>query len=76
MKLLLKKCGIYDYSIYLDKETDILFAIQKQLGSNSSQNLGSNPIVRRWRVYMADIIETNPDNSLVSKELIQMFYME
>ncbi len=76
MKLLLKECGIYDYSIYLDEETDILFAVQKQLGSNSSQNLGSNPIVRRWWAYMADIMETNPDNSPVSKELIQMFYMK
>jgi L-rhamnose mutarotase len=73
---LLKDSGVSDYSIYLDEETNILFACQKQAGSKSSQDLGSNPVVRRWWAYMADIMETNPDKSPVTVPLEEMFYMK
>jgi L-rhamnose mutarotase len=73
---LLKDSGVYDYSIYLDEETNILFACQKQAGGKSSQELGSNPVVRKWWAYMADIMETNSDNSPVTIPLEEMFYLE
>lgn len=73
---LIKDSGVYDYSIYLDEETNILFACQKQAGGKSSQDLGSNPVVRRWWDYMADIMETNPDNSPVTIPLEEMFYLD
>lgn len=72
---LLKGAGIGNYSIFLDEETDTLFAYQEQSGESSSQDLGSNEIVRRWWNYMADIMETNPDNSPVSVPLEQVFFM-
>jgi L-rhamnose mutarotase len=73
---LLKDAGVYDYSIFWDKETNILFAVQKNTGKGGSQDLGSNEIVQRWWAYMADIMETNPDNSPVSVELPELFYMD
>jgi L-rhamnose mutarotase len=76
LKSLLKANGISDYSIFLDEETDILFAIQKQDGNASSQDLGSTDIVKKWWAFMADVMETNPDNSPVSIPLQEMFYME
>ncbi|MBV5342896.1 L-rhamnose mutarotase, partial [bacterium] len=33
------------------------------------------PIVQKWWAYMADIMETNPDNSPVSLELKEVFYL-
>ena len=63
-------------SIYLDEETNILFASQKQSGNQSSQDLGQNPVVQKWWAYMADIMETNPDNSPVTIPLEEVFYME
>ena len=36
LKDLLKKAGIRDYTIYLDEETNTLFAVQYQEGSSSS----------------------------------------
>ena len=30
----------------------------------------------KWRDYMADIIETNPDNTAVSSALKQVFHMD
>lgn len=73
---LLKETGVYDYSIYWDKETNILFATQKVVGGEGSQDLGDNPIVQKWWAHMADIMETNPDNSPVSIPLQEVFYME
>ena len=76
LKILLKVAGIYDYSIFWDKETNILFAVQKNSGDGGSQDLGSTEVVKKWWAYMADIMETNPDNSPISTELPEVFYME
>lgn len=76
LKELLKNSGVYDYSIFWDKETNILFAVQKIDGDGGSQDLGTNPIVKRWWDYMADIMEVNADNSPVSIPLPEVFFME
>ncbi|MHA6247387.1 L-rhamnose mutarotase [Pontibacter sp. CAU 1760] len=71
---LLRETGISDYSIFLEEETNTLFAVQKQSGA-SSQDLGSTEVVQKWWAYMADIMETNPDNSPVSAPLREVFYL-
>ena len=76
LKALLKESGVSDYSIFWDKDTNILFAVQKTSGEGGSQDLGDNPIVQKWWAYMADIMETNPDSSPVSIPLPECFYME
>lgn len=76
LKELISSTGVGDYSIFLDHETDILFAVQKQGGKSSSQDLGTNPLVQKWWAYMADIMETNPDKSPVTIPLEEVFYME
>lgn len=76
VKQLLKESGVSDYSIYWDKDTNILFAVQKISGEASSQDLGDNPIIQKWWAYMADIMETNPDNSPVSIPLKEVFHMD
>jgi L-rhamnose mutarotase len=37
--------------------------------------LGGTEIVKKWWVYMADIMETNPDNSPITVPLEELFYM-
>lgn len=76
LKQLLKDTGISDYSIFLDEESDTLFAVQKQSGYNSSQDLDALPIVEKWWAFMADIMEVNPDNSPVITPLKEVFYLE
>jgi len=73
---LLSDTGVKDYSIFWDKETNILFAVQKIYGEQSSQEIGIEPIVQKWWDYMADIMEVNEDNSPISIPLIEFFYME
>ncbi|MGV8878683.1 MAG: L-rhamnose mutarotase [Sphingobacteriaceae bacterium] len=72
---LLKASQISDYSIFLDEQTDMLFAVQVNRGSNS-QEMGETEIVKKWWAYMADMMDTNPDNSPVSTTLEMMFHME
>ena len=76
LEKLIRSTGVSDYSIFLDEETHILFAVQKQSGAESSQDLGTNPIVKKWWAYMSDIMETNPDNSPVTVPLEEVFYLE
>ena len=76
MRKMLKDSGVGNYSIFLDEETNILFAYQEITGEGRSQDLGNEEIVKKWWDYMADVIEVNPDNSPVSIPLEEMFYME
>lgn len=75
LSALLKANGVSDYTIFLDEETNILFAVQQQNGQ-SSQDLGSTAIVQKWWAYMADIMETNPDHSPISKPLTEVFHLD
>ncbi len=76
LEQLIRDSGVSDYSIFLDEETNILFACQKQSGEASSQDLGSLAIVQKWWAYMADIMETNPDHSPVTIPLEEVFYLK
>ena len=67
MKQLLKEGGIGNYSIFYDPDTLVLFAYQE---------IGDNPVVRKWWDYMSDLLEVNPDNSPVSIPLRQVFFLE
>jgi len=73
---LIRSTGVCDYSIFLDEATNTLFAVQKQGGETSSQDLGNNPVVKKWWAYMSDIMETNPDHSPVTIPLEEVFYLE
>ncbi len=76
LKQLLKNNGVSEYSIFLDEETCTLFAFQKISGEGGSQDLANNEIVKKWWDFMADIMETNSDNSPVSIPLEEVFYMK
>ena len=73
---LLKDAGVSEYSIFLDEETNTLFAFQKVSGEGGSQDLGKTEIVQRWWAFMGDIMKTNPDHSPVTVPLEELFYME
>jgi L-rhamnose mutarotase len=76
LSALLKAAGIRDYSIYLDRATGTLFAIQKLIDKNTNDDLPNHPVMKRWWAYMADIMETNPDNSPAVKPLEEVFHTD
>ena len=73
---LLKGAGVSEYSIFLDEETNTLFAFQKVSGEGSSQDLGQTEIVQKWWAFMSDIMKSNPDHSPVTVPMEELFYME
>jgi L-rhamnose mutarotase len=76
LRNLLKESGIAEYSIFLDEETNTLFAFQKVSGTEGSQDLGKTEIVQKWWDFMSDIMKVNQDNSPVIKELEEVFYLK
>ena len=76
LKKKIKDSGVSDYSIFIDDETDTLFAVQKVEGESGSQDIGDEEIVQKWWKYMADIMEVNPDCSPVSIPLEEVFYLK
>ncbi|WP_324674998.1 L-rhamnose mutarotase [Hymenobacter sp. GOD-10R] len=72
----LTEAGIRDYSIYLDRASGTLFAVQKRAEGHTIDQLPSLPIMKKWWAYMADIMETNPDNSPVSTTLEPVFHAD
>jgi len=73
---LLKKAGISDYYIFLDEQAHELFAVQSIASDKGSQSLGHQDIIQKWWDYMSDIMEVNPDNSPVSEELEEVFFLK
>jgi L-rhamnose mutarotase len=76
LKQLLKEAGVSDYTIFLDRETNVLYGCQCVAGEAGSQELGDNPIVQEWWAYMADLMDTNADYSPVSVALREVFHMD
>jgi L-rhamnose mutarotase len=76
LKKMISDSGVCDYTIFLDEETNILFAVQYVKGDQGSQDLGTTEIVQKWWKYMADIMETNPDYSPISIPLEPLFHMD
>lgn len=70
----LSKAGISDYSIFLDEQTLTLFAVQKLADGHTADDLPQTAIVKKWWAYMADLMETNPDNSPVCQPLREVFH--
>ena len=76
LKQLLSVSGISDYSIFLDEETLILFAVQQLADDFERAAIPNHPIVKKWWKFMADIMETNPDHSPVTASLKEVFHMD
>ncbi len=68
--------GIRDYSIYLDRATGTLFGVQKRIPNHTIDTVLTSSIMHEWWAYMADLMETNPDNSPVVVPLERVFHLE
>ena len=73
---ILTDAGVFDYSIFLDEETLTLFAVWKLAEENSAADLSSHPVVQKWWTFMAELMETHPDDSPVCVPLPTVFDME
>jgi len=72
----LKQAGVSDYSIFLERSSNKLFAVLKRNQGHNMDRLPLEPIVKKWWAHMADIMETNQDNSPVVSPLEKVFHLE
>lgn len=71
----LKRHGATNYSIFLDRATDTLFAYLEVADEVVYQQFSETDICRKWWNYMAPIMKSNPDNSPISVPLKEVFYL-
>ncbi len=72
---LLHEAGVSDYSIHLDRETNVLFGVLWRRANHGMDALPDHPVMRRWWAHMADIMAVKADNEPVSVPLVPMFHM-
>lgn len=73
MREMLKAHGAVSYSIFLDKETSALFAYLEIEDEERWAHSAETDINKKWWDYMADVMETNADNSPVCADLRKVF---
>ena len=76
MRDMIHEYGGSNYSIFLDKETDILYGYIELEDAEKWDKSADTEICRKWWAFMADIMETNPDNSPVSTDLYPVFHLD
>lgn len=76
MKDMIHEYGGSNYSIFLDKDTNILFGYIELESEEKWAESANTAICRKWWDYMCDIMECNPDNSPVSIDLKNVFHLD
>jgi len=76
MKDMIHEYGGKNYTIFLDKQTLTLFGYIEIESEEKWAESANTAICRKWWDYMADIMETNPDNSPVSIDLKNVFHLD
>ncbi len=76
MKRMIHEHGGKNYSIFLDEETMILYGYIEIEDEELWAKGADTAINRKWWDFMADIMETNPDNSPVSEDLHLVFHLD
>jgi L-rhamnose mutarotase len=76
MQTMIHEHGGKNYTIFLDQETNLLFGTIEIVDEELWAKGADTAINRKWWDYMADIMETNADNSPVSKDLLTVFHLD
>ena len=73
----IKRAGVRNYSIFWDRDTNILFAYQECEGDATSQDTEAvDSITQQWWDMNADLMEVNADNSPVTIPLKEVFHID
>jgi L-rhamnose mutarotase len=72
----LKKHGVHNYSIFLDRGSDKLFAYAEIEAEEQWGRIAETESCRRWWSYMKDLMLTNADDSPASIALDEVFHLD
>ena len=71
----LKHHGVHNYSIFLDRGTERLFAYAEIESEQLWQQIADTEVCRRWWSHMKDLMQTNSDDSPVAVTLDEVFHL-
>jgi len=72
----LKDHGVVSYSIFLEPESNQLFAYVEIESEARWAAIAEADVCKRWWAYMKDVMPVNPDDSPVSVQLREVFHIE
>lgn len=72
----LKSHGVHNYSIFLDPGSSQLFAYVEIEDEARWASIARTAICQKWWEHMREIMPSNPDNSPVSKGLMEVFHID
>lgn len=67
--------GVRTYSIFMDPDSDRLFAYAEIEDEARWNAVAETEICRKWWAYMSPIMPSRPDNSPESTELPEVFHI-
>lgn len=76
LKEVLHNHGVSNYSIFLDSESDVLFGYAEIDSESQWNSIATTEVCKKWWDFMSDCMETNSDNSPISKGLTEMFHLD
>jgi len=72
----LKEHGVSNYSIFLDRKSDRLFAYAEIESEERWRMIAETEVCKKWWAHMAELMFTNADNSPVTTELNEVFHLD
>lgn len=75
LQSVLKQHGAENYSIFLDRNTDSLFAYVEIQSEELWAQIANTAECLRWWSYMKELMLTNPDESPVAVTLDEVFHL-
>lgn len=72
----LRAHGVHNYSVFLDAETNMLFAYAEIEDEAQWAGIAQEPVAQKWWRYMADVMPSNSDSSPVSRDLREVFHLD
>jgi len=68
--------GVHNYSIFHDPSAHQLFGYVEVEDEARWAAIARTDVCRRWWKHMRDIMPSNPDNSPVSRDLVEVFHLD
>jgi L-rhamnose mutarotase len=67
--------GVYSYSIFLDDQSNELFAVVEFESAERWEAVAKTDVCKRWWRHMREIMPSNPDDSPVARECREVFHL-
>ena len=76
LAVLLRQAGISNYSIFLDDDTNTLFAYLERPKDHTMASLPDHPVMRRWWDYMKDLMQTDATGAPIARPIGEVFHLD